>query len=331
MKLPFEKIKRKVITLKEAKTNKEYGKEPKKRTIEELLNQGVLCLNKPSGPTSHLTSDYLKKILKAKRSGHGGTLDPKVTGVLPIALNNATRISQFLLLAGKEYICIMHLHKEASEKEIKQTFKKFTGKITQLPPIRSAVKRRNRQREIYYIKILEIKGQDILFKIGCQAGTYIRKICHDLGETLGTGAHMAQLVRSKAGPFNDKEMYSLHDIKDAYTEYKKGNKKQIKKILKPIEYAIQHLPKIWILDSAVDTICNGADLKVPGIAKMEDPIKQEETVAILTLKNELVAIGIASISSDTIWKSRKNIAVQTQKVFMTPGLYPKFQKAHPHK
>jgi predicted RNA-binding protein (TIGR00451 family) len=177
MKLPFEEIKRKTIVKNKSKTNDKYGKKPEQRTTEEIINYGVINIDKPSGPSSHQVSGYLQKILNIKKAGHSGTLDPHVTGVLPIALGRATRVVEYLLKAGKEYVGIMHLHKKVDEKEIKKAFKEFTGKIKQLPPIKSSVKRQERTREIYYLKILEIDKQDVLFKVGCQAGTYIRKLC----------------------------------------------------------------------------------------------------------------------------------------------------------
>ncbi len=327
-KLPFEEINRETLVKKESTTNESHGKIPEERTIEELLNNGVICLNKPSGPSSHQVADYIKQILKVDKIGHGGTLDPTVTGVLPISLGKATRIMEALLKAGKEYICIMHLHSKISISKIHKSSKEFIGKITQLPPLKSAVKRQLREREIYYLEILEIKDQDVLFKVGCQAGTYIRRICDDWGKALGTNAHMAELIRTKAGPFNDKELYSLHDIKDAYELYKsENNDKLLKKIIKPTEYALQHLPKIWLVDTAVDTICHGANLNIPGIAKLESKIEKENLVALLTLKNELVGLGIAMLSSEEITKENKGLAVKTTKVFMEPEVYPHFRRS----
>lgn len=325
-KLPWEKIEREILVKREATTNDEYGTYPEKRTTEELINNGIITVNKPSGPTSHLVTDYVKKILNIKKAGHGGTLDPKVTGVLPIALGKATRIVQTLLPAGKEYVALMHLHSEIEKSKIKNSAKELIGKITQLPPIRSAVKRRERQKTIYYIEILEIKDKDVLFKIGCQGGFYVRKFIHEWALKLKTKGHMAQLVRTKAGPFNDKEWYSLYDIKDAYELYKEGNDPELRKILKPVEHAIQHLPKIWIQDSAVDTLCHGADLSIPGIVKLESKIEPDQLVAILTLKNELICLGRAKLASNVILREQKGIAVKTKKVFMEPDTYPKFIK-----
>jgi len=319
-KLHFEDIKREILVKKETETDWNYGKDPEKRDIEELINYGIVNINKPSGPTSHQVSDYVQKILGIKKSGHSGTLDPGVTGVLPTALGKATRIVQTLLNAGKEYICLMYLHKPISEKEIKDKLKEFTGKIKQLPPIRSAVKRRLRTREIYYMNILEIDGQYVLFKIGCEAGTYIRKLVHDFGKSLSTGAHMVQLIRTKAGPFNDLSWHSLHDLKDAYEFYREGNEKEIRNVILPIERAVEHLPKIWVHDSAVNSLCHGASLNVPGISKLNH-FDKEETVAVLTLKNELIGLGVSRMMSEDVMKKEKGFAVKMNKIFMDRNVY----------
>ncbi len=327
-KLPFEEITRELLVKKESETDLSYGKYPEQRTTEELLNNGVICINKPSGPTSHQVADYVKQILKVEKCGHGGTLDPNCTGVLAVSLGKATRIMEALLKAGKEYVCIMHLHTQIPISKIHKSSKEFIGKITQLPPVKSAVKREYREREIYYLEILEIKDQDVLFVVGCQAGTYIRTLCVNWGKALETNAHMAQLVRTKAGPFNEKEWYSLHDLKDAYELYKtENNDSLLKKIIKPTEYAIQHLPKIYITDSSVDTICHGANLNIPGISRLDSKIEKNNMVAVLTLKNELAALGTAILTSEEIIKENKGLAVKTFKVFMEPEIYPHYKKA----
>ncbi|MEM4398012.1 MAG: RNA-guided pseudouridylation complex pseudouridine synthase subunit Cbf5 [Candidatus Woesearchaeota archaeon] len=173
--LPFETIKRSVLIRKISETSEKFGCYPENRKIEEHIKLGIVNIDKPQGPTSHQVSAYVQKILNINKSGHAGTLDPNVTGVLPIALEKSTKIVQTLLLAGKEYVCLMHFHKKVEEYDLYKVLDKFTGKINQLPPVKSAVKRQLREREIYYIEVLEIKDQDVLFKVGCQAGTYIRK------------------------------------------------------------------------------------------------------------------------------------------------------------
>jgi len=255
--LPFEKIKLNVLVKKLAETSPKYGIDPTKRKVELLLQYGIVNLNKPRGPTSHEISAFVQKILGIKKSGHSGTLDPRVTGVLPVAVGRATRVVQHLLTSGKEYVAIMHLHKEVDRGTIEKTLQKFTGEIDQLPPIKSAVKRQIRKRKIYYIEIIEIKDKDVLMRIGCQAGTYIRKLLHDIGKDLKVGAHMAELIRTKAAGFTDEELWSLQDLRDAFHFYtKEGNEKYIRKVMLPIERGVDHLKKIWVIDSSVNCNCH---------------------------------------------------------------------------
>ena len=219
----------------------------------------------------------------------------------------------------------MHLHKEVSLEDIEKTVKEFTGSIKQLPPRKSAVKRQIRQREIYYFKILELEDKDLLFKVGCEAGTYIRKLVDDFGKKIGTGAHMAELIRTKAGPFSIEHSCTLHDIKDAFTLYEKEkNEKEIRKIILPVEKAVQHLPKVWVMDNAVDSLCHGADLSIPGIVKFND-FYEDETIAVMTLKDELISLGIAVVDSSEIMKKDKGRVIKNHKVFMERGLYPRFK------
>ena len=319
--LPFEKKQRTLLTKKESETNPKFGKEPNNLTLKELLNESVLSINKPEGPTSHQTAEYVKEILNVNKAGHGGTLDPLVTGVLPIALNNATKVLQTLLKGGKEYIALAHFHQPITKEQIQNIINNFQKKITQLPPVRSAVKRIERQRNVYYINILEHKEKELLFQIGCEAGTYIRKIIHDMGKSVNTNAHMVQLIRTKAGPFTDKEWYSLYELKDAYESYKSGDETLLKKILKPKEFAVNHLPKIYIHDSAVDPLCHGAQLTLPGISKLDDKIEPDEMIGILTLKGELLALAKSLLTSKKMIENQKGFASKTLRVFMKEGTY----------
>ncbi len=324
LRLPFEKYERKIVVKKESKTDSNHGCDPYKRSVDELLKYGIINIDKPKGPTSHQVSAYTQQILGIGRSGHSGTLDPAVTGVLPVAVGRATRIVQTLLTAGKEYVALMHLHEKHEDYQIYQTAESFTGKIRQMPPIKSAVKRQWRERNVYYLKILEIIDQDVLFKVGCEAGTYIRKLIHDMGKNLGSGAHMVELRRTKAGPFNeDEKLCTLQDLNDAVYYWKeKGNEDPIRRFLRPMEEAVSHLPKIWITDSTIDALCHGANLANPGISKLHEGIEPDQLVAIMSLKGELVAYGRAMINTEKML-GQKGIAVNVMKVFMEPGTYPK--------
>jgi len=294
-----------------------FGKSPSERTVEEMLNYGLVNIDKPKGPTSHQLSDYVKKILKISKAGHSGTLDPGVTGVQPVAFGKATRITQFLLTAPKEYVCLMHLHKDIDEITLRQAVDKFIGKIKQMPPVKSAVKRQIRTREIYDLDILEIKGREVLFKVKCQAGTYIRKLVHDLGQELKIGAHMAELRRTQAGPFTEKDnLVTLNNLADAYAFYKEeNNEKFIRYCLHAPEDALKFLPKCWVLDTTIQSLTHGRDLGIPGISKMEN-FKVGVDVAIMTLKEELVAIGEALMSAEQVNNLEKGLAITIKKVFM---------------
>ncbi|MBI2148035.1 RNA-guided pseudouridylation complex pseudouridine synthase subunit Cbf5 [Candidatus Woesearchaeota archaeon] len=325
--LPFERMQRQILEKKKAKTSPKYGIVPSERATSQLLQYGIINIDKPKGPTSHQVSAYAQQILGITKAGHSGTLDPRVTGVLPIALGAATKVVQALLPAGKEYVCIMHLHKDVSEQSVREACALFVGRIRQMPPLKSAVKRQFRYRRVYYLDILEIKGRDVLFRVGCQAGTYIRVLCHDIGQKLGTGAHMAELRRTKAGPFDEATVHTLQDLQDAFWYFKNDHdESMLRKIIMPMEKAVDHLPKLWVLDSSVDSICHGASVKVPGVAKVETDIQIGELVAIMTLKGELVAFGQARMIPYDIIKAERGIAVSIDRVMMEPGTYPKLDR-----
>lgn len=318
---------RRRLIKEEAETNPLFGKEPNKRSIEELIENGVVIIDKPNGPTSHQVSAWVKEILNIEKAGHGGTLDPNVTGVLPVALQNATKLIGLMHGARKEYICLMRLHGDVSKKKIKETLKKFIGKIWQTPPKEAAVKRQRRQRTIYYLNIIEIDGRDVLFKVGCEGGTYIRVLCKDIGKKLGVGAHMEELRRTKSGKFDESKAIILQDLLDAYIFWKEEGDEEIRNLIHPMEELLSHLPAIIIKDSAVDAICHGADLALPGVAQVDTGIKEGSIVAIKTLKGEAVAIAKALMSTRDIIEKNKGIVADTKRVIMKPGTYPPMWKS----
>jgi H/ACA ribonucleoprotein complex subunit 4 len=309
-------------------TNPNYGCEPEKRSIQSLLDYGVINLDKPSGPTSHEVVSWVRKILNISNAGHGGTLDPKVTGILPCALGNATRALSALLNAGKEYIGVMYLHTLEKKQRIEKIFKLFTGKIYQRPPLKSSVVRRLRIREIYYSKVIEVNNNHILFRIGCEAGTYVRKFCFDLGEALCSGAHMLELRRTRVGNFREIDnLISLQNLKDAYTIYQlEGNDYYLRKIVFPMERIVSHLPKIYVRDTAVDALCHGADLASAGICYIDARIKKNMLVAFMTLKKELIGLGTALKDAMEMFKAKSGILVKTNKIFMKRGIYPHWKE-----
>jgi len=224
------------------------------------LNFSIINIDKPAGPTSFKVSEYVKKSLNLKKTSHFGTLDPKVTGVLPVALERACKLTGYFLGHDKTYIGIMHTHKKQDIKQLQEIINKnFTGKIQQLPPIKSRVKRAIREREIKHFKLLEQSEgkKDFLFETKVQGGTYIRKLIHDLGEKIG-GAHMLELRRTKASIFDQSKIYTLYEFKQAVEEYKQGKPEKLEKMLIPAEDAIkQILPTIQVKKSAVKQLLTG--------------------------------------------------------------------------
>ncbi len=312
----------------EAVTDDNYGCYPTKRPIEEHIKKGFVCIDKPMGPSSHEVVVWVRRILEVKKTGHAGTLDPRVTGVLPVFIETATKLVKFLQESGKEYVCLMRLHGNARMEDIERVMKMFVGRIYQRPPLKSAVRKRLRIREVYEIEILEIEGRDVLFRVVTESGTYIRKLCRDIGEVLGTGAHMQELRRTRTGKFGEDMCYTLQDLLDAYVFWKEeGEEKHLREIIKPMEMAVADIPKIVVKDTAVDAICHGADLSVGGIAYVEKTVKKDKTVAIFTLKNELVALGRAMMDAEDIFRLKKGVAVDVQRVLMERGTYPKAWKS----
>ncbi len=326
--LPSE-IKRETLVKSQDTTDERFGKKPSGRAIEEYIQKGVINLDKPAGPTSHEVTSYVKKILNLDKAGHSGTLDPNVTGLLPVMLGDATKAVDALLTAGKEYVCLMKLHAAVPQTRINNILTEFTGEIYQKPSIKSAVKRETRIRSIYYIELLEIEDSNILFKVGCEAGTYIRKLCHDMGMALGTGAHMQELRRTKTGPFReDGTLITLHDLQDAYIAWKEnGNEEMLRKVIRPMEFGLSHLPRIVIRDNAVDSVCHGAPLAAPGVLTVESGIDRGDIVAVFTLKGEAVSFGKARMKSIEIQKAATGIVATTDRVLLEPGTYPKGWKA----
>ena len=322
-KKPAWEIKREIKIKSEEKTDFTYGCPPDKRNLQQLLRFGIIIIDKVPGPTSHEVASWIKKLLELDKVGHGGTLDPKVTGVLPITLQNSTKIVQALLNSGKEYICVMRTHKEESTKKVRESLDLFKGEIFQRPPLRASVSRRLRTRYIYSIDFIEGDGKNWLFKVSCQSGTYIRKLCYDIGEILGAGAHMQELRRTRSGPFMENQATTMYDLVDAIDRKNNGDDSYLKALINPVETGLSLVPKMWIRDTAVEAICNGAQLAIPGILRFETGIGSNNLVAIMTQKGEGVALMNAVLTSGQIQAQEHGIAANPVRVIMPRGIYPR--------
>jgi H/ACA ribonucleoprotein complex subunit 4 len=312
-------------------TNDSYGTYCEKRTIQQLLDYGFILLDKPNGPTSHETVAWIKKILNIPKAGHSGTLDPMVSGILPVGLGEATKALIVLLLGPKEYHALGRLHTLPSTEKLQAVLKQFTGKIYQKPPQRSSVSRQTRVRSVYEIDVIEQKERLILMRILCEAGTYIRKIFYDIGEVLGPGATMIELRRTRVSQFNeDSNLVKMHDLVDAYAMWKeKGDDSKLRRILMPIEYVLSELKSVVIRDSAVDALCHGAQLAIPGILEISHGITKGDFVGIYTQKGEVVALAEAILTESEIVENTKGFAFQLRRIIMAPNTYPKNWRTKP--
>jgi len=288
---------------------------PATKSVEELINGGLIILDKWSGPTSHDVVSQVKKIFSLKKTGHPGTLDPKVTGMLPVTLEIACKVIPTLQGLDKEYVGIFHLHHDVPIEKVKEAMEKLVGKIKQTPPVKSAVVRRERTRIVHNFEFLDRNENDVAFKISCQAGTYIRVICHQLGQDLKVGAHMKELRRTKVGRFTEKDLVKIQDVVDAYHFWKEDGDEDIKKFILPVEAAIEHIGKIIVKDSAIGSISNGSPVYSNGIIKLEKTIKKNDLIAILTTRKELIALAKANLSAKEMIEKR-GLAAKTDRVIM---------------
>ena len=250
--------------------------------------------------------------------------------MLPVTLEDATKIVQALLYSGKEYVGVMKLHAEAKIGQVRRVMEEFEDVIYQRPPLRASVKRQLRTRRIYYMDFLEMEGRNVLFKVGCEGGTYIRKLYFDIGEILGTGAHMQELRRTRAGPFSENSMtrVTLHDLAYAFGEWEeKKDEKILHEFIQPMENALALLPKIVVRDSAVDALCHGANLTAPGVISVEAGIEKESVVAVLSLKGEAIALADACMSAQEILDANHGTVATLQRVVMPRGTYPRVWKS----
>jgi H/ACA ribonucleoprotein complex subunit 4 len=303
------------------------GSEPSKRELKEYLKYGFIPLDKPQVPTSHEVVAWVRKITGSEKAGHSGTLDPMVSGVLPIALDSGTKALSVLLLGPKEYLAVARIHDSVPAKKIEDALAAFRGPIFQKPPQKSSVRRSTRTRNIYALDTLEQKGNLLLLRVLCEAGTYVRKLIYDFGEVLQVGATMVELRRTRVCQITESDLVTLHQVHEAFAVLKDtGDESQVRKIVIPIEESVNFLKIVKIMDSAVDSICHGAQLAIPGIVALSPGIRTGDPVQLLTGKGELVAIAEAKMTSEQMSADSKGIAAITRRVVMDPGTYPKMWK-----
>ncbi len=321
-----------MVTVDDEQSDPQHGWSPAARPVAAMLDYGLVPLDKPRGPTSHEVVAWTKKLLGVDKAGHSGTLDPPVSGLLPIGLGQSTRALSLLLLFPKEYRGVMRVHSSVPRKQLDTVVAEFTGEIFQRPPQRSSVSRQTRSRSIYELELAEASGNLYLFRVLCQSGTYIRKLVYDIGEVLGVGATMVELRRTKVGPLTEENgLVTLHQLNDAMFRLKSGDEAPLRRLVLPIEESLGGIGRIVIRDSAVDAVCHGARLGIPGVLAVSEGVKKDDTVAILSPKQELVAIGKALLTTDEVQSMRRGLASTTERVVMRAGTYPKLWKTKSQK
>ena len=304
------------------------GSSPTQRPLEEHLKYGVINLDKPANPSSHEIVAWIKKILEVEKTGHSGTLDPKVTGCLIVCLNRATRLVKAQQSAGKEYVGIVKFHNPIEDKsQVEDCLKRLQGACFQRPPLISSVKRELRVRTIYDYKLIEFDKEKnmAIFWISCEAGTYVRTMCVHMGLLAKTGGHMQELRRVRSGILKeDESMVTMHDVLDAQYVYKQTkNEDYLRRVVRPLEILLTNYPRIVIKDSAVNAICYGAKLTVPGVLRFEANIENGKEIVLITTKGEAIAIAIAEMTSSVLASCDHGIVCKTKRVIMDRETYPR--------
>jgi len=247
-----------------------------------------------------------------------------VTGVLIALSGSASSLVPYLHQLGKEYVGVGELHSTVSKSKLQEIMRTLTGEIYQRPPARASVGRRLRTRNVFYFDLLEFEDRRFLFRVGTEAGTYIRKLIHDLGLLTGSGAHMVELRRTRDGPFDESQSNNLWNVAVALEIYRtNGDESELRKVVLPLESAISLFPSIYIKDSAVSAICHGANLSIGGVSSFEEPMNRGDVVAIKTLKGELVAMAKSEKDSHGLLNDKTGLAATTERVLMERSIYPR--------
>ncbi|XP_054283700.1 H/ACA ribonucleoprotein complex subunit 4 [Macrosteles quadrilineatus] len=305
-----------------------FGSSPLHRDITQHVRYGCINLDKPCNPSSHEVVAWIKRILKVEKTGHSGTLDPKVSGCLIVCIDRTTRLAKSQQSAGKEYVGIFKLHSAVdSISKIHQGLEKLRGALFQRPPLISAVKRQLRVRTCYENKLLEYDEDNNtgIIWVKVEAGSYVRTICVHLGLIVGTGGQMLELRRNRSGTMSEEDgLATMHDVLDAQWLYDNHrDESYLRRVVRPLETLLVRHKRLIMKDSAVNAICYGAKIMIPGILRYEDGIELNEEIVIVTTKGEAIALGIALMTTATIASCDHGVAAKLKRVIMDRDIYPR--------
>eukprot|EP00624_Nannochloropsis_granulata_P006719 evm.model.NODE_50950_length_13803_cov_18.816996.2 len=251
------------------------GSSPLKRPLKEYLRYGVINLDKPANPSSHEVVAWIKRILRVEKTGHSGTLDPKVTGCLIVCIDRATRLVKAQQGAGKEYVGVVRLHGAIEgQGKLMRAVETLTGALFQRPPLIAAVKRQLRIRTIYESKLVE----------------------YDEKRHLGVF------------------WYSYDTYKD---------ETYLRRAVLPLEILFANTKRVVVKDSAVNAICYGARLMIPGLLRFADGIEVNDEVVMVTTKGEAIAVGIAQMTTAVMATCDHGMVAKIKRVVMERDTYPR--------
>ncbi|KAJ1985622.1 centromere/microtubule-binding protein cbf5 [Dimargaris cristalligena] len=304
------------------------GCSPLRRDLATYVKYGVINLDKPSNPSSHEVVAWIRRILKCEKTGHSGTLDPKVTGCLIVCIDRATRLVKSQQGAGKEYVAVLRLHDTLdSEKTLLNAIQTLSGAVFQRPPLISAVKRQLRIRTIYESKMLEFDNDRHLavFWVKCEAGTYIRTLCVHLGLLVGAGGHMQELRRVRSGATSENDdIVTMHDVLDAqWTFENTKDESYLRRVIRPLESLLVHYKRIVVKDSAVNAICYGAKMMIPGLLRFSPGIEVNDEVVLISTKGEAIALAIAQMTTSVMATCDHGVVAKIKRVIMERDTYPR--------
>lgn len=314
----------KLILDSKAETNNAIGGHPDSRSVEQRLASGFILLDKPAGPTSHQVASWVRDLFGLERLGHGGTLDPFATGVLPLLAGKSMKVTKKILTHKKTYIAIFRCAEEPDDTSLGTAMSRLTGRVYNVPPEISAVKVQVRTRKISNFEIIERNGNDILTRIDCEAGTYVRTMARDLGLMLGYKVELKELRREKSGRFELSKCVTLQEVADAYWLWKECDKPEaLLKMIHPVEKLVLDLPAAHVKDSAAAAIAHGAPLLRPGIVDVDGGVSSGKEIAIFTLKDELVGIVKLTVDTNQLPNMDSGEVARPSMVLLEQDLYPR--------
>ena len=316
-----------MITIEsDAKTSAAHGCSPNERSVEELLEAGMVVIDKPPGPNSHQVSAWARDILGMEKLGHGGTLDPFATGVLVLLSGRAMRLTKKVLAHDKTYVGVLRAPSNFNQEALERAIAQLSGQVYNVPPEVSAVKIQVRSRNME-TTLIDVDGRDAAIQVTCEAGTYIRTLARDLGLLLGHPIELKELRRTKSGRYSESHCVTLQDLKDAVWLWKeKGEEQAIRKIVAPIESLVVDLPAVVVKDGAAGAIAHGAPLMRPGIISIEENLERGDTVRMMTLKGELVSMGAMLTRTEMVQEMESGEVARPELVFLPPETYPRAWK-----